>query len=98
MCDKGKILVKNKVLNYIKYGLIVAGILVLIVPIIIVLASGVGFGEIYSHIFLTISVGLFVVSTLLEIVQIKMANSSESIIPKIGIIIGFIVVAITFWF
>ncbi|MBQ9791105.1 MAG: hypothetical protein IJW28_00805 [Clostridia bacterium] len=89
---------KNKMLSYIKYILIALGVGVILVPIFIVLISQVGFDKIYSHIFLTISVGLFITATILECVDIKVNNKNESIVPKVGIIIGFIIVGITFWF
>ena len=88
---------KSKVLNVIKYILIGLGVLVLVTPIIVVLATGVGFEAIHSHIFLTISAATFIISTIIECVIIKMANKNQSIATKIGIIFGFVVVIITFW-
>ena len=88
---------KNKILSYVKYILIGLGIISFITPLFVTQISGIVVDDIFSNIFKTICVGLFIIATIIECVQIKSANENQSITLKLVIIACFLLLIVVFW-
>ena len=88
---------KEKVLRYTKYSLIVLAVVSFITPLVMAQTMGTAVDGIYSNIFKTICVGLLIIATILEIVEYKLKDKNASILPKIAIIVAFFVLIVVFW-
>ncbi|MBO7219089.1 MAG: hypothetical protein J6V40_03845 [Clostridia bacterium] len=88
---------KNKILSYVKYILIGLGIIAFITPLFVTQISGVTVDVIFSNIFKTICVGLFILATIMECIELKINNKNQSIAPKLVIIACFLILIVVFW-
>ena len=88
---------KNKILSYVKYILIGLGIIAFITPLFVTQISGVTVDVIFSNIFKTICVGLFILATIMECIELKINNKNQSIATKLVIIACFLILIVVFW-
>lgn len=86
-------MVKRMNIKHLRIILLILAVAVVLIPIAIVGITGKGFGELVSHLLVSLSIVLFMAATLLGLDR----KNKDKFFWKIGISIGLLIVLISVW-